>query len=375
MTYTAVRQILADRDEEVRKRYESLLPQFELMAELMDVLRKKRSKRGSIDFDLPEPEIILNLQGQMTDIIRAERNMAHQLIEEFMLAANETVAGHLEAMEVPLIYRVHEEPAEEKLADLVEFLATIGVTIPISGKVRPRNIQKAIAQVKGTPEERPGEHRGAAHHEAGAVLRGEHRAFRSCRRDLYALHLADQALPGPDRPPHPQGGHQGEIRSEESREELAERLPAEAIHCSQRERTAMEAERDVIAMLKVRFMEDKLGEVYDGIITGVTQFGFFVQLRDLFVEGLVHVSSLGDDYYHYIENRHCLRGDRRKRVYRIGDSVRVRVDRVDAVRKRIDFTLSSEYYQQAAAKCSVYPSTSSGRTEQALKLLLFIRSW
>jgi ribonuclease R len=135
---------------------------------------------------------------------------------------------------------------------------------------------------------------------------------------------------------------QGRYRSEESREELAEGLPASAVHCSQRERLAMEAERDVIAMLKVRFMEDKLGETYDGIITGVTQFGFFVQLRDLFVEGLVHVSTLTGDYYHYIENRHCLRGERRKRVYRIGDSVRVRVDRVDRERKKIDFSLMEE---------------------------------
>jgi ribonuclease R len=134
----------------------------------------------------------------------------------------------------------------------------------------------------------------------------------------------------------------GRYRGEESREELAERLPASAVHCSQRERLAMDAERDVIAMLKVRFMEDKVGEAYDGIITGVTQFGLFVQLRELFVEGLVHISSLKDDYYHYIENRHCLRGERRKRVYRIGDRIRVRVDRVDRERKRIDFSLIEE---------------------------------
>jgi len=123
-------------------------------------------------------------------------------------------------------------------------------------------------------------------------------------------------------------------------EKLEGTLPEAATHCSQRERKAMEAERDVITMLKLRFMEDKLGEVYDGIITGVTQFGFFVQLRDLFVEGLVHVSSLADDYYHYVEKQHCLRGERKKSAYRIGDAVTVRVDRVDTIRKRIDFSLA-----------------------------------
>jgi ribonuclease R len=134
----------------------------------------------------------------------------------------------------------------------------------------------------------------------------------------------------------------GTYKNKEAVEALEESLPGAAAHCSLRERTAMEAERDVVAMLKVRFMEDKLGEVYDGVITGVTNFGFFVQLKELFVEGLVHVSTLADDFYHYIENRHCLRGERRKRVFRIGDGVRVRVDRVDPDRKRIDFSLTEE---------------------------------
>src|SRR5512146_1454205 len=153
MTYTAVRQILVDGDPGVRNRYEALLPEFELMAELMEILRAKRAKRGSIDFDLPEPEIVLDLQGRMTEIIRAERNMAHQIIEEFMLAANETVAGHIENKEAPFIYRIHEEPDEEKVADLVEFLATLGISLPAGKKVRPLHLQKALARAKDTPEE------------------------------------------------------------------------------------------------------------------------------------------------------------------------------------------------------------------------------
>ena len=342
MTYTAVRQILVDRDHGMRKRYEPLLHQFELMAELMEVLRAKRSKRGSIDFDLPEPEIVLNLQGQMTDIVRAERNMAHQLVEEFMLAANETVAGHLEKLEVPLIYRVHEEPAEEKLADLVDFLATIGIALPPAEKIKPRNIQKAIASVRDSPEEAL----------VNTVVLRTMKQARYSEENIGHFGLAAETYTHftspirryPDLIVHRivKGVIKGRYVSEESREELAEGLPASAVHCSQRERLAMEAERDVVAMLKVRFMEDKLGETYDGIITGVIQFGFFVQLRDLFVEGLVHVPTLTGDYYHYIENRHCLRGERRKRVYRIGDSVRVRVDRVDRERKKIDFSLMEE---------------------------------
>jgi ribonuclease R len=342
MTYTAVRQIIVDRDQGMRKRYEPLLRQFELMAELMEVLRAKRSKRGSIDFDLPEPEIILDLQGQMTDIVRAERNMAHQLVEEFMLAANETVAGHLEKLEVPLIYRVHEEPAEEKLADLVDFLATIGIALPKADTVKPRNIQKAIASVKGTPEEAL----------VNTVVLRTMKQARYSEENIGHFGLAAETYTHftspirryPDLIVHRivKGVIHGKYRSEESREGLAEGLPASAVHCSTRERLAMDAERDVIAMLKVRFMEDKLGEVYDGIITGVTQFGLFIQLRDLFVEGLVHVTTLKDDYYQYIENRHCLRGERRKRVFRIGDRVRVRVDRVDRERKKIDFSLMEE---------------------------------
>ncbi len=153
MTYTAVREIIVDRDPAQRKRYSALLAEFELMEELMNVLRTKRSKRGSIDFDLPEPEIVLDLQGRMTEIIRAERNMAHQIIEEFMLAANETVARHIENKKAPFIYRIHEEPDEEKLIDLVEFLATLGISLPTVKKVKPLHLQKALAKAKGSPEE------------------------------------------------------------------------------------------------------------------------------------------------------------------------------------------------------------------------------
>lgn len=342
MTYTDVRRILVDRDKEVRTRYEPLLPQFELMAELMEVLHARRVKRGSIDFDLPEPEIILNLQGQITDIVRTERNMAHQLIEEFMLAANETVAAHVEEMELPFIYRVHEEPAEDKLSDLAEFLGTIGITMPPADKLKPRHIQKAVAAAKGTSTEAV----------VNAVILRTMKQARYSDQNAGHFGLAAETYTHftspirryPDLIVHRvlKGIFRNGYRDEESVDKLAEFLPAAAAHCSQRERTAMEAERDVVAMLKVRFMEDKLGETYEGVITGVTAFGLFIQLRDLYVEGLVHVSTLIDDYYHYVENRHCLRGERKKKVFRIGDSVTIRVDRVDVERKRIDFSLVNE---------------------------------
>jgi ribonuclease R len=340
MTYTAVREILADRDPAQRRAYRSLLAEFELMAELMEILRARRIRRGSIDFDLPEPEIILDLQGRMTDIIRAERNIAHQIIEEFMLAANETVAGHIDEKEAPFIYRIHEEPDEDKLADLAEFLATLGVPLPAGRKIRPLHLQKALARAKGTPEEtlintvllRTMKQARYAHENAGHF---------GLAADTYT-HFTSPIRRYPDLIVHRilKADRKGKLGTGAYTERLEETLPDAAAHCSQRERIAMEAERDVVAMLKLRFMEDKLGETYDGIITGVVQFGFFVQLRDLFVEGLVHVSLLADDYYHYIEKLHCLRGERKKRVYRIGDAVTVRVDRVDTATKRIDFSLA-----------------------------------
>jgi len=342
MTYTAVREILIDRDPAQLKRYAKLLADFDLMAEVMNILRTKRVKRGSIDFDLPEPEIVLDLQGRMTDIIRAERNIAHQIIEEFMLAANETVARHIESKKAPFVYRIHEEPAEEKLADLVEFLSTLGIALPAGKKLKPLHLQKALAKAKGTPEETL----------INTVLLRTMKQARYAEENVGHFGLAAETYTHftspirryPDLIVHRilKADMQGKLRDEAFVESLAEKLPEAAAHCSQRERKAMEAERDVITVLKLRFMEDKLGKVYDGIITGVVQFGFFVQLRELFVEGLVHVSTLTDDYYHYIEKLHCLRGERGKSVHRIGDEVRVRVDRVDTTRKRIDFSLAQE---------------------------------
>ncbi len=342
MTYTAVREILVDRDAAQRKRYAALLNEFGLMEELMSVLRAKRTKRGSIDFDLPEPQIVLDLQGRMTDILRAERNMAHQIIEEFMLAANETTARHIEKKKAPFIYRIHEEPAEEKLTDLIDFLATLGITLPAVKKLKPLHLQKALAKAKGTPEETL-INTVLLRTMKQAKYSAENVGHFGLAAETYT-HFTSPIRRYPDLIVHRilKADLTGKLKNETYVEQLADKLPAAAEHCSRRERVAMEAERDVVTMLKIEFMKDKVGEVYDGIITGVLQFGFFVQLNEFFVEGLVHVSSLADDYYHYIEKMHSLRGERKKRSYRIGDAVRVRVDRVDPVRKRIDFSLAVE---------------------------------
>ena len=342
MTYTAVREILVDRDAAQRKRYAALLDEFGLMEELMAILRAKRAKRGSIDFDLPEPQIVLDLQGRMTDILRAERNMAHQIIEEFMLAANETTAHHIEKKKAPFIYRIHEEPAEEKLTDLIDFLATLGITLPAVKKLKPLHLQKALAKAKGTPEETL-INTVLLRTMKQAKYSAENVGHFGLAAETYT-HFTSPIRRYPDLIVHRilKADLNGRLKNEAYAEQLAEKLPGQADHCSKRERVAMEAERDVITMLKLEFMKDKVGEVYDGIITGVLQFGFFVQLNEFFVEGLVHVSSLSDDYYHYVEKMHSLRGERKKRSYRIGDTVRVRVDRVDAVRKRIDFSLAVE---------------------------------
>ncbi|MFA5074305.1 MAG: ribonuclease R [Nitrospirota bacterium] len=339
MTYTAVREILEDKNPAQRSRYHHLLPLFERMDALMEILRKKRAKRGSIDFDLPEPEVVLNLQGQIADIICAERNRAHQIVEEFMLAANETVAQHIEEKKAPFVYRIHEEPAEDKLVDFADFLATLGISLPAGKKITPLHLQKALAKAKGTPEETL----------INTILLRTMKQARYSEENIGHFGLAAETYTHftspirryPDLIVHRilKADMHNKLKDNVFVEHLNEYLPNAATHCSIRERTAMEAERDVIAMLKLRFMQDKLGNEYTGIITGVTQFGFFVQLEGIFVEGLVHVSTLEDDYYHYIEKQHCLRGERKKCRYRIGDQVTVRVDKVDMIRKRIDFSL------------------------------------
>ncbi|MSO29567.1 MAG: ribonuclease R [Acidobacteria bacterium] len=339
MTYSAVNAILTDHDPAVTAQYRELVPMFEMMHELFEILHARRRRRGSIDFDLPEAEVILSDLGQITNIIATERNVAHRLIEEFMLLANETVAAHLVNNGVPALHRVHEAPDLKKVEEFEAFITTLGYSLGGSGgTVRPKHFQKLIDRMKGTPEERP---------IAALMLR----TMQKARYDAAPLghfglaaehytHFTSPIRRYPDLVVHRmlRESRRGEFEAPR-REELEEELPDVARHTSEMERRADEAERELLQWKKVRFMADKVGDEYEGYITGVAPFGLFVELIEHYVEGLVHVSSMGDDYYRYVEQQHVMQGENTKKVYRLGDKVLVQVVRVDMERRQVDLGL------------------------------------
>jgi ribonuclease R len=304
------------------------------MTSLAQHLRTGRVGRGALDFDLPEPEVVLNLQGETEEIIRAERNLAHQIIEEFMIAANEAVARFMEGKGLPFIYRIHDAPRQDTMEEFRKFVSQLGYRIEKGGKDSPKTLQRLLLDVKGRPEERvvnnvllrsmkwaqySAQNRGHF-----GLASGAYTHFTSPIRrypDLIVHRLLKKVL------------SQQEVTISE------EALSKRADHLSNRERVAMEAEREILGRYRVRFMKDKIGEVYMGVISGVTAFGFFVELEDIFVEGLVRITSLHDDYYQYHEKKYCLMGERTHKTFRIGDEIKVRVERVDVERRHIDFGL------------------------------------
>ena len=337
MTYTSVKKILADHAPEECRRYRHLIDDFTVMEELALRLRDTRMHRGSLDFDLPESEIVLDLRGEIRDILVAERNIAHRIIEEFMIAANEAVASYIAGLQAPSIYRVHEEPDPDKMEEFIEFLKGFGHTI-IKKKLHSKVLQRILEEVKDKPEEK-------------LINNVMLRSMKQARYSVENLghfglasacytHFTSPIRRYPDLIVHRilkevKNGHLPQKR----KGYLEGILNEIAVHSSERERIADEAEREVTDSLKVRFMKDKVGEEYEGVITGVVSYGLFVQLKDLFVEGLVHVSALRDDYYSFNESARLLKGERRKKVYRTGDEVKIRVDRVDIERRLIDFSL------------------------------------
>jgi ribonuclease R len=340
MTYTEVNAILTDRDPDTIARYKDLVPLFETMHELFGILNKRRHRRGSIDFDLKQAEIVLDDEGMVEAIIAAERNVAHRIIEEFMLLANETVAQHLDDHEVPTLYRIHEEPDPLKVAEFEEFVTPLGYSlgVPPDG-VKPRHFQKLVEKMRGTPEEKP---------IAFLMLRTMQKA-RYDEQNLGHFGLASDSYTHftspirryPDLVVHRtlRESRQG-LMTEDRKDELTDDLPEIARHTSERERRADDAERELVQWKKVRFMADKVGDEFDGYITGVTAFGLFIELVEHFVEGLVHVSTMADDYYRFVERAHTLQGENTGRVYRLGDRVTVQVIKVDMERRQIDLGLS-----------------------------------
>jgi ribonuclease R len=337
LTYTIVKRILVDGDLDLKERYGALVPSLEVMAVLCRELRRKRIERGTIDFDLPEPEVILNLQGETEEIIRAERNLAHQIIEEFMIAANEAVARFMEEKRLPFIYRIHEPPGREAIEEFRRFVSYLGYKMGKDSNASPKEFQKILASVKGKAEEKVVNNillrsmkwaKYASRNQGHFGLASEaYTHFTSPIRrypDLIVHRLLKRAL----------AKKEGKV----SEEELTKR----ADHLSRRERVAMEAEREIVARYRIRFMKERIGDVFEGVISGVTAFGFFVELTDIFVEGLVRVTSLHDDYYQYHEKRYCLVGERTHKTFRIGDKVSVRLERVEVERRHLDFGLATK---------------------------------
>lgn len=339
MTYTDVDAILTREDPEVTARYEPLVPTFRLMHELFGILNRRRQRRGSVDFDLPEPEVVLDTAGLVADIVAAGRNVAHRLIEEFMLLANETVASHLEDAGMPALYRIHEPPDALKVEEFEAFIQSLGHSLEApEGSPSPAHFQALIKRIRGTPVERP---------VAFLMLRTMQRArYEPVNMGHFGLaassytHFTSPIRRYPDLVVHRRLRELRHTRVDaERREALDVALPEVARHTSERERRADEAERELLQWKKVRFMADKVGDTFDGYITGVAPFGLFVELVEHYVEGMVHISGLGDDFYQYAEGRHTLVGEQHGTVYRLGDHVRVRVARVDMERRLIELAI------------------------------------
>ena len=433
MTYTDVNAVL-EGDAGTRKRYSALVQQFELMRDLAMILNRKRERRGSIDFDLPEPVIEFDEFGLMKSISRSERNIAHRIIEEFMLSANECVAQYLENKRIASLYRIHEKPDAKRVYDFEMIAATFGyslgvgalpiqrmqlkadrratygtgrhardIEIPKEVHITPRMYQKLTEKIAGKPEERILSYlmlrslkqaryseenlghfalaAGTYTHFTSPIRRYPdlivHRILKDVLRDsaerwdgAIALGTAEHShgsagvapavanpcrTRSPEHPPSPWSKRRDHAAHHQSMTALNGPIPVEELHdiaeeSSQSERRADEAERELMEWKKVKFMEDRVGEDFPGLIISVTKFGLFVELTDLFVEGLVPVSSLTDDRYTYHENTREIIGQRTRKTYRLGQQVRVLVDRIDPVEKKIQFAILEEQQTPASRR-------------------------
>ena len=343
MTYTDVANILEGRDEQAENRYRELVPMFRLMKELSDLVRERRRKRGSIDFDFPESKIVLDEEGVPVSIAPYERNIATRIIEDFMLLANETVAQHFYWMEVPFVYRTHDKPDGEKILKLGTFINNFGYHIKVKSgenEIHPKEIQKLLGMIEGTLQEAL---------ISRLTLRSMKRAQYSpeCTGHFglacqYYCHFTSPIRRYPDLQIHRIIKDQLRGRLKGDRISHYESiLPQVAKQSSDRERRADEAERETEKLKKVQYMESRIGESYEGVISGITAWGIYVELSNT-VEGLIHVSKLEGDYYYYNEESYEMIGRDTGNRFVLGQKVRVIVNGTDRLQKSIDFVLDPE---------------------------------
>jgi ribonuclease R len=338
MTYNNVYALVEKNDVALREKYKKLVPDFENLFAIYRILHKARAVRGSIDFDLPETKIIFGEGRKIERIVPMSRNDAHRVIEECMLCANICAARFLLKNECPTLFRIHEGPNLEKLEDLRRFLGEVGLKLPGQKKPSPLDYAKLLDSIGDRPD---------AHLIQMVLLRSLSQAVYSPENkghfglafDEYA-HFTSPIRRYPDLIVH--RGIRSVLRKKHKadKDEGYNVLVKQGEHCSMSERRADDATREVIDWLKCEFMMDKVGEEFDAVITNVTGFGFFVELKDVYVEGLVHISTLPNDYYQFEATKQALLGERSGRTFRLSDQVRIRVVRVDLDQRQIDFMLS-----------------------------------
>ena len=339
LTYNIVRQILVDNDEALRQEHAKLMEPLENMERLCHILRNHRMQRGAVDFDFPEIKVKLDDTGKPIELVKRVRSLSESIIEEFMLIANETIAQHMHKIKMPFVFRVHEQPEQGKIDKLNNLLHNFGQNIPKSDEIRPKELQNILKKVAGKPEER-------------IISTVMLRSLKQARYEAenighfglaatYYTHFTSPIRRYPDLIVHRllrETFRTGDI-SEKRKQKLTAILPEIALHASQRERAAAEAERETVDLKKVEYMTQFIGQHFMGIINGVTAFGIFVELESG-VEGLVRVSSMQNDYYVYVEEQYALIGEHTKKVYRLGDQIEIIVANANIEERNIDFIIA-----------------------------------
>jgi ribonuclease R len=363
LIYTKVAKMLVEGDKELREQYKSLLPHLEDMHGLFRILRKRREHRGAIDFDTTETRIIFGEERKIERIVPLIRNDAHKLIEEFMILANVATAKYLAKNKIPALYRIHDGPKEEKLIALRDFLGEFGLQLQGGDKPQPAHYAELLKQVEQRPD---------AHLIETVMLRSLQQAVYSPDNighfglafDHYA-HFTSPIRRYPDLLVHRAIKHILSKKQKSAFTYTHDDMASLGEHCSMTERRADEATRDAVDWLKCEYMMDKVGEDFVGTISSVTSFGLFVELDDIYVEGLVHVTSLDNDYYHFDPSHHRMIGERANKMYRLGDRIHIKVASVNLDDRKIDFVLSDEQGELAQTnleKLKAYSGTKVSDT-------------